>query len=346
MGSVRNKLNARQFAYAGRRQAVHSHPRTGARFAAVAAYDTLTTNVVVATVEAASLAAQVKATQKLVDLDRQLLDTLAYRRDSGYASGADVAVQRVQLAQTETSLPALRKQLAAARHRLAVLCGRFPGQAELKVPSLSDLALPADLPLSLPSQLVAQRPDVRQARADWHAATAAVGVAEAERLPHITLSADVGSTALAISDVFTSGTGFWNLAAGIVAPLFEGGALRHQAHAARAANAGAAAQYRQTVLAAFEDVADTLAAIDQDARGFKAAASAEQAAKTSLDATRRGVRDGYADGMDLAHAAQVWQQARIGLIQARANRYADTAALFQALGGGWRQRQSSPPPRS
>src|SRR5690625_2456887 len=109
-----------------------------ARFAAVAAYDTLTTNVVVATVEAASLAAQVKATQKLVDLDRQLLDTLAYRRDSGYASGADVAVQRAQLAQTETSLPALRKQLAAARHRLAVLCGRFPGQAELKVPSLSD----------------------------------------------------------------------------------------------------------------------------------------------------------------------------------------------------------------
>lgn len=317
-----------------------------ARFAAVAAYDTLTTNVVVATVETASLAEQVQATQKLVALDRKLLETLQARQDNGYASGTDVAAQRAQLAQTEATLPALRKQLAASRHRLAVLCGRFPGQAGLQVPALSELTLPTDLPLSLPSQLVAQRPDVRQAQADWHAATAAVGVAAAERLPQIQLSADAGRTALAIADVFTSGTGFWNLAAGIVAPLFEGGALRHQSRAAKAARAEAAAQYRQTVLAAFEDVADTLSAIDQDARGLQAAATAEQAAKASLDATRRQLKDGYADGMDLARATQAWQQARIGLIQARANRYADTAALFQALGGGWQQRPSSPPPRS
>lgn len=317
-----------------------------ARFAAIATYNTLTTNVVVATIEVASLQAQVQATEKLVKLNRGVLHTLQQRQAGGFASGMDVAAQRSQLAQLQASLPALRKQWAVARHGLAVLCGDFPGQLAASVPALVDLALPSTLPLSLPSQLVAQRPDVRQAQADWHAASAGVGVADAERLPHIELSADAGSTALKIAHVFTSGTGFWNLAAGITVPLFAGGALRHQSRAAKADSAAAAAQYRQTVLVAFEDVADTLSAIDQDAKALQAAVAAQRAAKVLLDATQRRVRDGYADGIALAQAGQDWQQARIGLIQARAHRFADTAALFQALGGGWQQRPPSSTPQS
>ncbi|HET7662067.1 MAG TPA: TolC family protein, partial [Rhodanobacteraceae bacterium] len=174
----------------------------------------------------------------------------------------------------------------------------------------------------------------------WHAASAAVGVAQAERLPHIQLTANAGSTALAIADVFTSGTGFWNLAAGITAPLFDGGALRHQAHAARAELAAAAAQYRGTVLQAFEDVADTLTAIDQDARALQSAVQADKASRITLASVRRRFRDGYASGLDLAQAEQGREQARMALIQARERRYTDTAALFQALGGGWQHRHS------
>ncbi|HET6586793.1 MAG TPA: efflux transporter outer membrane subunit, partial [Oleiagrimonas sp.] len=311
-----------------------------ARFAAIAAYNTLTTQVAVTAIEAASLDAQIKAAQKMVGINRRVLKMARYRLKAGYASGMDVAAQQAQLAQAQAALPPLRKQLAAARNRLAVLCGQWPGQWSTVTLALSELKLPRQLPLSLPSQLVAQRPDVRQAQANWHAASAAVGVADIERLPHIQLTANAGSTALAIADVFTSGTGFWNLAAGITAPLFDGGTLRHQAHAARAELAAAAAQYRGTVLQAFEDVADTLTAIDQDARALQLAEQADKASRTTLAAVRRRFRDGYASGLDLAQAEQGREQARMALIQARESRYTDTAALFQALGGGWQHRHS------
>lgn len=309
-----------------------------ARFAAIAAYNTLTTQVAVTAIEAASLAGQIKAAQEMVSIDQRVLKTVRYRLKAGYASGVDVAAQQTQLAQAQAALPPLRKQWAAARNRLTVLCGQWPGQMPMPVLKLSDFTLPRQLPLSLPSRLVAQRPDVRQAQAAWHAASAAVGAAQAERLPHIQLTANAGSTALTIADVFTSGTGFWNLAAGITAPLFDGGALRHQAHAAQAELDAAAAQYRGTVLRAFEDVADTLTTIDQDARALQSAEQADTASRTTLVAVRRQFRDGYASGLDLAQAEQGREQARMALIQARESRYTDTAALFQALGGGWWHR--------
>jgi NodT family efflux transporter outer membrane factor (OMF) lipoprotein len=198
--------------------------------------------------------------------------------------------------------------------------------------------LPPDLPVSLPSALVAQRPDVLQAEANMHAASAQVGVATANRLPNINLTANAGSTALAIGQVFGPGTGFWNIGAALLAPIFDGGTLLHQQRGARAAYTEAAEQYRATVLTAFQNVADSLTALDQDARALKASAAASDASRTALDLSRLQYRDGYANYLALLNAEQAYQQARIALVQAEANRFADTAALFQALGGGWWRR--------
>jgi NodT family efflux transporter outer membrane factor (OMF) lipoprotein len=281
------------------------------------------------------LRAQVDATRDLVDLEKHSLAILQLRFEKGDASKLDVAAQQSQLAQTEGGLPALVKQLAAAQHALAVLVGAFPDETPTESFALSDLQLPANLPVSLPSKLVEQRPDVRQARADLHAASAAVGIAAAERLPNIDLTANAGSTALAISKVFTTGTGFWNIAASLAAPIFEGGQLMHQERAAKATYVEAAEQYRGTVLGAFRNVADTLVALDQDAKALQSAAQAEQAAKTTLDLSQLQLKHGYIGTFELLAAQQAYQQARIALVQAQADRFADTAALYQALGGGW-----------
>ncbi|MGH8279563.1 MAG: efflux transporter outer membrane subunit [Gammaproteobacteria bacterium] len=306
-----------------------------ARFQLIAAWTTLTSNVVVTAVEAAALREQVQATQTLVTLEQRSLDILQLRFQHGDASRLDVAAQESQLAQTEAQLPALVKQLAATQHALAVLVGEFPDQTPAATLTLADLQLPQDLPVSLPSALVVQRPDVRQAGADLHAASAAVGIATAERLPDIELSADVGSTALAISKVFASGTGFWGLALTLAAPIFQGGTLLHQERAAKAAYVEAAQQYRATVLGAFENVADTLVALQQDAKGLQAAATADRAAKTTFELSQLQLQHGAIGSFELLAAQQSYQQAQIGLIQAEAERFADTAALYQALGGGW-----------
>lgn len=306
-----------------------------ARFQMIAAHIALAANVVNAAVGEAALRGQVKATEELVDIETRSVEILQYQFDKGYASRLDLAAQESQLAQTQASLPPLRKQLELQRHLIAVLAGEFPAQTRDADFDLASLKLPQDLPLSLPSQLVEQRPDVRQAQANWHAASAQVGVAIASRLPQITLSANAGSTALQIADVFKSGTGFWSVGLDFAAPIFQGGKLLHAERAAKAQLVQAAAQYRSTVLTAFQNVADTLTALDEDAKALQAAAAAAEAAKTTLDLAQRQTQSGYANELSLLNAQQGWQQARIALIQAQANRYADTAALYLALGGGW-----------
>src|SRR5208283_6115858 len=190
----------------------------------------------------------------------------------------------------------------------------------------------------LPSKLVEQRPDVRSAEEQVHAAGAEIGVAIANRLPNITLSANLGSSALAIDQLFTPGTGFWALAGSITQPIFQGGTLLHRQRAAEAAYDQAAAQYRSTVLTAFQNLADVLHAIQSDANALKAAVAAEQAAGKSLAIARRTLELGNISYLALLNAEQTYLQTAINLVQARANRYADTAALFEALGGGWWNR--------
>jgi NodT family efflux transporter outer membrane factor (OMF) lipoprotein len=308
------------------------------RFQTAAAYTTLTSNVVVTAIQEASLRMQIEATRQLIDSNANTVNILRYQFDKGYASRLDLAAQESQLAQVAATLPPLLKQLAQAHDLLAVLAGRFPSQAPDEKLDLSSLQLPQDLPVSLPSALVAQRPDVLQAEANLHDASAKIGIAVANRLPNILLTANTGSTAAAMNQLFTSGTGFWGLGAEVTAPIFQGGTLLHQERAAKAAYTEAAEQYRSTVLAAFQNVADTLTALEQDADGLQAASAAADAAKVTLDLAQRQLQGGYAGYLALLSAEQAYQQARINLVQAQANRYADTAALFQALGGGWWHR--------
>jgi NodT family efflux transporter outer membrane factor (OMF) lipoprotein len=304
----------------------------------IATYTTLTANVVVTAIQEAAMEMQIDATRQLVDLSSNMVEILKYQYTKGYAGRLDVVAQESQLAQVIATLPPLLKQEAQLRDQLAVLAGRFPNQAPAEKFELASLQLPADLPVSVPSQLVAQRPDVLQAEANLHDASAQIGLAEANRLPNITLTANAGSTALSIDKLFTSGTGFWGLGAAATAPIFEGGTLLHQERAARAAYVEAAEQYRSTVLTAFQNVADTLSALQQDADGLKAAANADDDAKITLDLSQRQWKDGYISFLALLSAEQAYRQAQINLVQAQASRYGDTAALFQALGGGWWQR--------
>ena len=308
------------------------------RFQMIAAYTTLTSNVVVTAIQESSLQMQIDATRQLIDSNLGAVKILQYQFAKGYASRLDVAAQESQLAQVTATLPPLLKQLAQLRNLLAVLTGRFPNQESVEKFDLAGLQLPEELPVSLPSALVAQRPDVLQAEANLHDASAKIGIAIANRLPNIVLTANAGSTAAAMDQLFTAGTGFWSLGAAATAPIFQGGTLLHRERAAKAAYTQAAEQYRSTVLTAFQNVADTLAALEQDAEAVKSAAAAADAAKVTLDLARRQWQDGYAGYLALLSAEQADQQSRINLVQARANRFADTAALFQALGGGWWHR--------
>jgi NodT family efflux transporter outer membrane factor (OMF) lipoprotein len=309
-----------------------------ARYQMIAVYTTLTANVVVTAIQSASLQRQIDVTRQLIDSNAGNLKILQYQFEKGYASRLDVAAQEAQLAQMAATLPPLVKQLAQLHDLLAALTGRFPNQAIPEKFDLATLQLPQELPVSLPSALVAQRPDVLQAEANLHDASAKIGIATANRLPNIVLTANAGSSAAAMSQLFTSGTGFWGLGAEVTAPIFQGGTLLHQERAAKAAYVQALEQYRSTVLTAFQNVADTLTALEQDAEAVKAAAAATDAAKITLDLAHRQWQDGYAGYLALLSAEQAAEQTQITLVQAQASRYADTAALFQALGGGWWQR--------
>jgi NodT family efflux transporter outer membrane factor (OMF) lipoprotein len=313
-----------------------------ARFALVATHITLSSNVAAGAVQEASLRAQVDATHEIITINTDMLQILRNQYATGYVSRLDVAAQESQLAQVAATLPPLMKQLAQQRDLLARLSGGFPSQDLPEKFELSSLQLPQELPVSLPSQLVEQRPDVRQAEENLHSASALIGVAVANRLPSFALTADAGSMAVVFSRMFSGGTGFWDVAAGVTQPIFDGGTLLHRERAARAAYTQAAEQYRSTVLTAFQNVADTLNALLQDADALKAAAAAKDAASVTLDLARKQYQSGYANYLSLLNAEQAYQQAVINLVQAQANRYADTAALFQALGGGWWNRVDIP----
>jgi NodT family efflux transporter outer membrane factor (OMF) lipoprotein len=305
------------------------------RFQLEATYLTLTSNVVAAAIQEASLRAQIAATEEVIRIESEQLGLLHAQYDLGAVAMADVVAQEAALAQAQATLPPLNKQLAQQRDLLAALAGRIPSAEPDETFELAALELPLDLPLSLPSRLVEQRPDVRSAEEQLHAASAEVGVAIANQLPQITLSATGGSSATQMSQLFTSGTGFWSVAGNFLQPLFDGGTLLHRKRAADAALEQAAAQYRATVITAFQNVADVLHALYFDAAALEAAVRAKRAAESSLDIARHALQLGSISYLSLLNAEQTYQQTVITLAQARANRYADTAALFQALGGGW-----------
>ncbi|SCX66369.1 efflux transporter outer membrane subunit [Variovorax sp. EL159] len=306
------------------------------RFQALAARLSLSSNVVAAAITEASLRAQQRATLAIIDGQKEMLQAFRKQQALGQVALADVDTQEASLAATEATLPPIDKQLAQQRNLLATLAGRYPSEGVTAHFELDALQLPNELPLTLPSTLVEHRPDVRAAEAQLQAASAGIGVAVAARLPNVTLGVNAyGSSAYTLSDLFKSSSLFWTIAGSVTQPLFDGGALKHREAAARASFDQAAAQYRATVLAAFQDVANTLEAIDADTRALQAAIKAERTASQSLARTRKQVQLGDASALSLRLAQQAQQQALLNLVQARALRLTDAAALFQALGGGW-----------
>jgi NodT family efflux transporter outer membrane factor (OMF) lipoprotein len=308
------------------------------RYALEAAYLSLTANLVTAAITEASLRAQLAATQDIADSQRRQLDITQLRFNAGGASRADILQQQAVLQSTLATLPALRTQLAQQRNLLAAYAGTLPADYAGPEFTLDALTLPVELPLSVPSQFVAQRPDVREYSALLHQATAQIGVATANMLPQITLSGQYGGEATSFSNVFSPASVVWNLAASATQPIFKGGQLLHQRRAAVAAAQQAAANYRATVITAFQNVADTLYALKGDAEVLEAQALAESTAAQSLKLVQVQYKSGAANYLQVLTAEQTYQSAAVALVKAKAQRYADSAALFQALGGGWWNR--------
>ena len=311
----------------------------GARFEKEAAYLTLTSNIVTAAIQEASLRAQIDAAHAIVADQEKTLNLIKARFDAGSVARSVVLAQESALASVRVPVPSLEHQLVVTRHLLSALIGQMPDKKVEETFTLAALTLPQDIPLSLPSKLVAQRPDIRAAQENLHAASAAIGVAVAARLPKITLSADMGSAANILDKLFSTGGGFWSMGGSAAETLFDAGALLDKEDTARAVYDVSAAQYRKTVLAAFQDVADTLHALQSDAETLNARTEAEKAAAENLALTQAQLDSGALSLADLLLAEQAEQQAQAGLVQAKAQRYADTAALFAALGGGWWNRE-------
>ncbi len=308
------------------------------RFQVEAAYLSLTANLVTTAIQEASLRAQLQATREVLGAQEKALAVIDKQASLGAIARSTVLTQRAQVAQTRATVPPLEKALALTRHQLSVYAGRLPGEPGLPEFALDSLQLPQDLPITLASSLVRQRPDIRASEALLHAASAQIGVATANQYPQITLSGSYGSASFNAGDLFSGGTSFWSLAGGLTQPIFNAGALSAKRRAAAAAYDQAAAQYRQTVLGAFQSVANTLRALDFDAQALRTQAEAEGLARESLDLTTRQYQLGAVSYLGLLDAQRTYQQTRIGLVQAQAARHADTAALFQALGGGWWNR--------
>jgi len=314
-------------------------------FLVEAAYLTLTSNLVLGAINEASLREQISTTVELINVNSKMRDTLKRQFDLGQVTRIDLAAQEAQLAQVEATLPPLRKALAQQRDAITALAGRYPSEEPPEKFTLAKFRLPRNLPVSLPSKLIGQRPDVRSADELLHSAAAQVGVSIANILPNFTLTGMGGYTSpqSQLANLISPNSAFWSVTNGVTQTVFDAGTLLHQKRAAEDAYDQAAAGYRSAVITALQNVADALRAIQQDAHALKAAVDFERAAKIQFDLVRQQMLTGYANILLLLNAQQTYLQARLAVVQAQAARLADTAALFQALGGGWWNRPPDSP---
>jgi NodT family efflux transporter outer membrane factor (OMF) lipoprotein len=308
------------------------------RFSLEAAYLTLTSNIVTAAINEASLRAQIDANEKIAASQQRQLEITQRRLQAGGASRVDVLQQLATLQSTLAALPVLRSQLAQQRNLLAAYVGDLPADYVGPQFTLDSLHLPTDLPVSVPAKFIEQRPDVREYAALLHEYTAQIGVATANMLPQITLSGSYGGESGSFSNIFSPGSAIWSIAGSLTQPLFKGGQLLHQRRAAIAAAQEADANYRATIITAFQNVSDTLHALQADAEALAAQDLAAHTAAESLQLVQAQYQSGGASYLQTLTAQQTYQTATVALVKAQAQRYADTAALFQALGGGWWNR--------
>ena len=313
------------------------------RFQLEATYLTLTSNIVLAAIQEASLRGQIDATNELIKIATDVLKLLRTQFNAGQIAESDVLAQEAALAQIEQTLPPLERQLAQQRHLLSALTGGLPSQEPPEKFTLAALKLPRDLPVSVPSQLVQQRPDLRAAEENLHAASAQIGVAIANRLPNVTLTGSAGSLSTSVAQMFSPGAESWVIGASVLQPIFDAGILYQKEVASRATFEQATSQYRSTVITSFQNVADSLSGLAKDAVALQKAVAAEDAANRSLTIARRRLELGDINYILLLNAQQTYFQARLSRVQAQANRFADTVALFQALGGGWWNREDRDP---
>jgi len=312
------------------------------RFQAAAAYLTLTGNVVNAVIARAAYEEQARATRELVDDERGQVSLTEAQATAGTIAYVSVLSLRTQLAALEATLPPIVQHVSQSDHLLSTLAGRLPSEWTAPPVALSELKLPPAVPLSLPSELVRQRPDILAALAQLHQASANVGVATAALFPSITLSGSLGANNSTLPNLFAANGSFWSLGAGLTAPLFHGGALWNERQAAIDGYEQALANYHQTVLSAFQQVADALRALDLDAQALDAEARSMAAAEDALQLTQANYAAGVANYLQVLVAFAQYHQARIGYVEARAQRLQDTVALFVALGGGWWDAPKSP----
>ncbi len=313
------------------------------RYLYESSYITLTANIVNAAIQDASLREQIKATRDLIALQENTLKIVKGQFELGGASKADILLQETQLASLIATLPPLETRLAQNRHALAALVGEFPSETCLPQFHLSQLKLPRELPVKIPSELVRQRPDIQAAEALLHQASAQIGVAIANMLPQVSINTSYyGYEGDLLRELFTPHNVLWNYGGELLQPIFQGWSLYFKKKAAYAAFEKACAQYRQSVVAAFQNVADTLRALEDDARTLKAQINAEIAARESYLLSDQQYKLGAIHFLTLLIAERQYQQAKLNRIQAEAQRYTDTAALFLALGGGWWNRNCAP----
>jgi NodT family efflux transporter outer membrane factor (OMF) lipoprotein len=298
-----------------------------------AAYLTVTGQAVMQTLAIASARAQIATVETILAQDRDNLRLVQTAFDNGSVAREDVVSAQSQIANDMTLLPSLRQDLAKARHALSVVLGRVPASELPPDVDLAQITLPLEVPVSLPSELAHRRPDILAAEARLHAATGAVGVAQSNLYPKIQLSASAGQQSLKADQLFDRASNAWSIISGLTSPIFDGGTLRAEKRAAVDAMRASAADYEQTVLEAFAQVADLLEALDHDAEQLDAQAQAQQAAQSSLDLARASYREGNAGVLLVLDAERSYQQARLGYVRAVVQRYLDTVQLFLALGG-------------
>ena len=311
------------------------------RYEMEAARLTLISNVTTTAIQEALLREKLAVTEAVMASQQQQLEILEKQFRLGGVPLSAVLAQQSLLTQTQAGVPDLQQQFEQTRHRLTVLSGQAPGAGLAEVFRLDDFKLPRELPISLPTRLVEQRPDVRAQEALAHAASAQIGVATTKMFPDVTLTANLGTVATRAGDLFMPGSAIWNTGLNLAQPIFHGGQAIHGLRAATAAFDAAAAQYRSTVLQAFQNVADVLEALETDETALKLQRTAESTAAASLALAQTQYQSGAISYLALLDSQRTHQQSRLGLVQAEASRLADTATLFHALGGGWWNRKES-----
>lgn len=293
-----------------------------------AAYLTLTGDVASQALLVASANAQMEAVEKLLANDAKNLELVRMAHTNGTTTQIDVSLAETRLAQDRTLLPPLAQQRDSARHALSVLTGKGPGDWVAPDFNLSEFALPSSVPVSLPSEMAHDRPDVLQAEAELHMASAAVEVATANLYPHVTLSASLAQAAAG-----NGGAALWSLAAGLAGPIFDGGTLKAERQAAVDGYKATLAGYQQTVIQSFGQVADTLQAINHDSEENLAQEDALRAAETSFRLNQQAYAQGENSILQVLEAERAYEQALLGRIRVKTAQYLDTVRLYVALGG-------------